>query len=151
MLSLIEWLGWANRVVRHEGVQGPRVGVIPGRPGLARVHWYRHPLIHVISPPQAPPYECPMKSSLCLPRWFSTEIPGDVLFPQDGPPKITQLSTQIEKIHRFAEEDSCSINKKEKKVKVIKHGLRFDGFRRLFASCSPFTVGEEGAGPFFQG
>ena len=72
--------------------------------------------------------------SLYLPCSFSqlsTEIPGDVLSPQDGPPKITQLSTQIEKIHRFAEEDSCSIN-----VKVIKHGLRFDGFNRLFAGRS---------------
>ena len=48
------------------------------------------------------------------------EITGEVLFPQDGPPKF---STQIEKFHRFAEEDSCSIN-----VKVIKNGLRFDGF-----------------------
>jgi len=89
------------------------------------------------------------ESCLYLPCRFSqlsTEIPGDVLFPQDGPPKITQLSKQIEKFHRFAEEDSCSIN-----VKVIKHGLRFDGFRRRFASCSPFTVGIEGAGPFFQG
>ena len=87
------------------------------------------------------------ESCLYLPCRFSqlsTEIPGDVLFPQDGPPKITQLSKQIEKFHRFAEEDSCSIN-----VKVIKHGLRFDGFRRRFASCSPFTVGIEGAGPFF--
>ena len=30
----------------------------------------------------------------------STEIPGEVLFPQDGPLKTTQLSTQIEKFHR---------------------------------------------------
>ena len=40
---------------------------------------------------------------------LSSEIPGDVLFPQDGPLKFTQLSTQIEKFHRFAEEDSFSI------------------------------------------
>ena len=89
------------------------------------------------------------ESSLYLPCRFSqliTEIPGDVLFPQDGPPKTTQLSTQIKKFHRFAEEDSCLIN-----VKVIKHGLRFDGFRRLFAGRSKRNVREEGAGLFSQG
>jgi len=40
----------------------------------------------------------------------STEIPGEVLFPQDGPRKITQLRTQMDEFHRFAEEDSCSIH-----------------------------------------
>jgi len=43
---------------------------------------------------------------------LSTQITGDVPFPQDGPPKFTQLSTQIEKIHKFVEEDSCSTNVK---------------------------------------
>jgi len=36
--------------------------------------------------------------------------------------------------------DSCSKN-----VKVVKHGLRFDGFTRQLAGCTPFTAGEEGA------
>ena len=33
---------------------------------------------------------------------LSIEIPVDVLFPQDGPPKIPQLSTPIEKFHGLA-------------------------------------------------
>ena len=55
----------------------------------------------------------PRQISLDLTYRFSqhsTEIPGEVLFPQDGPRKITQLRTQMDEFHRFAEEDSCSIH-----------------------------------------
>jgi len=94
-------------------------------------------------------FEFHRESSLYLPQRFSqlsTEIRGDVPFPQGGPHKITRISTQIEKFRRFAEEDSCfSI------VKVMNHGLRFDGFTRRFADSSPSTVAEEGVMPFFQG
>jgi len=69
------------------------------------------------------------ESSLYLPCRFSQpsdNFLGDVPFPQDGPPKFTQLSTQIEKNSQIC--DSCSTN-----VEVMKNGLRFDGFRRVAA------------------
>jgi len=89
------------------------------------------------------------KSSLYLPCRFSQlsiEIPGDVPFPQDGPHKITQLSTKIEIFRDMRRRIPALRN-----LKVVKHGLRFDGFRRLFAGRSKRNVREEGAGLFSQG